>query len=290
MTEFLMSIHNPQKVILITGTSSGFGLLTASRLASSGHIVWATMRNLNKSSALETELKRRGAFATIRLIDVTKPETITAVINELIQTHGRLDVVINNAGYGLGGFFEDLTEEEIRQQIDVNLFGTQHIIRLILPIMRQQRNGCIINMSSIAGQTASPCFGAYNASKWALEGFSESLYHELSQFGIHVVLVEPGSYRTKIFEENARYGKNFNNPFSPYHELSQRLKDMVLKYIQNLKKDPEDVARLIERIINTPNPKLRYISDWSSWVHVQARKLIPAKIYHRIYQRILYGK
>src|SRR5271163_4899610 len=155
-----------QKVILITGCSSGFGLLTAVRLAAQGHFVWATMRDLSKKNFLEEELARRNAQATIRELDVTKPATIKNVVEEIQKTHSHIDVLINNAGYGIAGFFEDLGEEEIRSQMETNFFGVQKVCREVIPLMRQRSQGKIINISSIAGQVATPCLGAYNASKW----------------------------------------------------------------------------------------------------------------------------
>jgi NAD(P)-dependent dehydrogenase (short-subunit alcohol dehydrogenase family) len=181
-----------QRVILITGCSSGFGLLTAARLAAKGHFVWASMRDLSRKKLLEDELAKRQTQAFIRELDVTKPSTIKKVIEEIQKTHFHIDVLVNNAGYGLAGFFEDLSEEEIRAQMEVNFFGVQSVCREVIPLMRRRSQGKIINISSIAGRVASPCLGAYNTSKWALEAFSESLYYELGLFGISVSLVEPG--------------------------------------------------------------------------------------------------
>ena len=132
---------NNQKVILITGCSSGFGLLTAARLASQGHFVWATMRDLSKKQPLEDELAKRNTQAVIRELDVTKPSTIKDVIEEIQKTHFHIDVLINNAGFGIGGFFEDLSEEEIRSQMEVNFFGVQNVCREVIPLMRKRLTG-----------------------------------------------------------------------------------------------------------------------------------------------------
>jgi NAD(P)-dependent dehydrogenase (short-subunit alcohol dehydrogenase family)/Tfp pilus assembly protein PilF len=288
-----------QKVILITGCSSGFGLLTAVRLAARGHLVWATMRDLSKKSSLESaifpvpstsqgfNLAQRQTQVFIRELDVTKPSTIKNVIEEIQKTHGRVDVLINNAGYGIGGFFEDLSEKEIRSQMEVNFFGVQSVCREVIPLMRKHRQGKIINISSIAGRVASPCLGAYNVSKWALEAFSESLYFELALFGISVVLVEPGSYPTDIFTKNAHYAKDFDNAQSPYFLFSQRLKDLSQKTIKKLKKDPDDVAKLIENIVNKSHPRLRYVSDFSSWARTMLQRILPACLMSRIFKKII---
>ncbi len=278
-----------QKVILITGCSSGFGLLAAVRLASQGHFVWATMRDVSKKEPLETALAQKNAQANIRTLDVTKPSTIKDVIDEIQKIHGHIDVLINNAGYGIAGFFEDLTDEEIRAQMDVNFFGVQHACREVIPLMRKKGKGKIINISSVAGLVSSPCLGAYNASKWALEAFSESLYYELGLFGIQVVLIEPGSYPTKIFTQNAHYAKNFENPQSPYFHFNQKLKTISQNATRKLNRDPDEVARLIAKIVENPHPRLRYVSDFMSWLRVTAQKILPPSLTLFIFRRIIDG-
>ena len=280
---------NNQKIILITGCSSGFGLLTAARLATRGHIVWATVRDLARKAPLVKELAKRNTQAVIRELDVTKPATIKNVVEEIQKMHGRIDVLINNAGYGIGGFFEDLSEEDIRRQMEVNFFGVQNVCREVIPLMRQRLQGKIINISSISGQVATPCLGAYSASKWALEAFSESLYFELGLWGISVCLVEPGSYPTNIFTHNAHYAKNFDNAQSPYFPFSQKMKNMLQQSISKLNRDPEDVARLIEKIIHKSHPRLRYVSDFSSWARVMMQKILPSRLTASIFRRVFYA-
>lgn len=279
---------NDPKVILITGCSSGFGLLFAARLAAAGHCVYATMRDLTKQDALLQETARRGGKVHVRCVDVNQEASIKHVVDEIMLAQGRIDVLINNAGYALGGFFEDLTEEDIRAQMETNFFGVQRVCRLVLPCMRQRNNGLIINMSSIAGQTATLCLGAYNASKWALEGFSESLYYETAPFGIKVVLVEPGSYPTQIFTANAKYGKNYLAASSPYYQYTRRIIEFMEGYVRQLKRDPEHVARLVERIINTPNPRLRYASDFAAWARIVFSKITPPWVYSFLFKKIIF--
>lgn len=280
---------NPSaKVVLITGTSSGFGFITAVHLASKGHHVYATMRDIRKKDFLISEAGKEGGKLKVLELDVTKPSTITSVIKVIATDHGYLDAVVNNAGYGLGGFFEDLTEDEIRQQMEVNFFGVQNVSRAVIPLMRSRRKGRIINISSIAGLNASPCFGAYNASKWALEGFSESLYHELKLFNIDVCLIEPGTYKTKIFFDNAKYGKNFDDPSSPYYQMSQHLKSMVLKYVKKTDKDPRRIAVLVEKLLHRKNPRFRNFPDAETKFLLGLRRILPFSVYSKITQRVLY--
>lgn len=173
--------------------------------------------------------------------------------------------------------------------MEVNFFGVQNVCREVIPLMRRRSQGKIINISSIAGQISSPCLGAYNASKWALEGFTESLYFEMALFGISVCLVEPGSYPTKIFSDNARYAKNLDDPQSPYYRFSQKLKEIAQKYTSNIKRDPEAVAGLIESIINKSHPRLRYVSDLSSWARIMIQKAMPPSLFGHFIRRFLYA-
>ncbi|HBR14017.1 MAG TPA: short-chain dehydrogenase [Candidatus Omnitrophica bacterium] len=275
-------------VILITGSSSGFGFITASRLASKGHQVIATMRNTQKKDALLDEVKKRGGTLEISQLDVIKKDSIKETIARVIKEYGHIDVLINNAGFGIGGFFEDLTDEEIRQQMETNFFGVQNVTREVIPHMRQRRRGKIINISSVSGFSASPCFGAYNASKWALEAFSESLRYELKLFNIDVVLIEPGTYKTNIFFENARYAKNFDNPQSPYYPISQFLKAKVMKFVNACRKNPENVAALIEKLIIQQHPPFRNIPDWEGKILYICRKILPFGLYSWIIKQALF--
>jgi NAD(P)-dependent dehydrogenase (short-subunit alcohol dehydrogenase family) len=281
--------HSP-KVILITGTSSGFGLLTAAHLSSQGHHVYATMRDTRKKEVLLNEVKKGGGRVTVLPLDVTHKDSIANVTREIASEHGHLDVLVNNAGYGVGGFFEDLTDEEIRQQMDVNFFGVQNVTRLAIPLMRSRRKGTIINISSIAGLNGNPAFGAYNASKFALEGFSESLYHEMRLFGINVCLIEPGTYKTKIFFDNARYAKNFDNSESPYYSISQNLRKNVLEYVDKTERDPMRIAWLAEKLINHPRPPFRNFPDAETKILLAFKTLLPFRIYAALVGKYLYSE
>ncbi|MFQ6675511.1 MAG: SDR family oxidoreductase, partial [Fidelibacterota bacterium] len=189
-------------VVLITGCSSGFGLLTAARLSVRNHVVFATMRDLSAKGGLLKEVEKRGGNIRLLSLDVTDDDSIAGVHRQIVTEEGKLHVLVNNAGYGIGGFFEDLSEGEIREQMETNFFGVQKVCRAFLPLMRKTASipgeppVQIINISSPQGRSPYPGLGAYAASKWALEGFSESLYFELKPFGISVVVLEPGAHRT----------------------------------------------------------------------------------------------
>src|SRR3989338_4833125 len=262
-------------IVLITGCSSGFGLLTAARLAAKGYMVVATMRDLKKEGNLTSEVNRRGGAVEVLQMDVTDKLSVARAVEHVRMSHGRIDVLVNNAGYGIGGFFEDLTDEEIRAQMETNFFGVQNVTRAVIPLMRQCRSGKIINISSVAGFSTSPAFSAYNASKWALEAFSESLRYELQFFGIDVLLIEPGTYKTKIFYENAQYARHFDNPDSPYFVWSQHLRKKVMAYVNDCHKDPEEIGVMVEKLIRAKNPPFRNIPDIESQVLSWLRRGLP---------------
>lgn len=274
--------NKPFKVIVVTGCSSGFGLRIAARLSAKGYRVYPTMRDLSKKQDLVDEICFRGSSAEILSMDVTNIDSVNNAISSIFEKEGRIDVLVNNAGYGIGGFFEDLTQDEIRAQMETNFFGAQNVIRSVLPYMRQQRDGLIINISSISGLYALPCFGAYNASKWALEGFSESLLFELESFGIRVCLIEPGAYKTKIFYENRRYAANFFNKNSPYYCDSQIFQKRINDNIKIDKKNPEEIAESVERLIIAKDPPFRTIPDIRSQIIYGLKRFLPFCLYKQI--------
>ncbi len=285
----MSDVNFEPKVILITGCSSGFGLRTAVRLAQSGHRVVATLRDLSRNRTLLDEIQNIKKEIDLYQMDVKNKKDIKDVVRHVAAKYGYVDVVVNNAGYGIGGFFEDLTDEEIRAQMETNFFGVQNVTREVIPLMRQRRKGKIINISSIAGLSASPSFSAYNASKWALEGFSESLRYEMKIWGIDVCLIEPGTYKTKIFFENAHYAKNFNNENSPYFPISDFLKTKVKKYVDGCDKNLEDVPRLVEKLIQSRNPPFRNIPDIETKIMYSLRKLLPFSLYSALIFKTLFA-
>ena len=181
------------KVWLITGCSTGFGRALARLAAEKGDYVVATVRHNNQRADLEALGSGR---ITAVVMDVTHPDTVTAGVAEAVEKHGRIDVLVNNAGYGALGSVEEVAEEEVRRQFDVNVFGALRLIRAVLPHMRQQRAGHIINVTSIAGLQGFPGVGIYNGSKFALEGIGEALAADVRPLGIRVTNVEPGPFRT----------------------------------------------------------------------------------------------
>lgn len=266
------------KVIFITGCSSGFGLEIA-RLLCRTHRVYASMRNMRKKEALLNAIRPQENNLSLLECDVTQADSISSCVKIITEKEGRLDVLINNAGYGLGGYFEDLSESDIRAQLDTNFFGLQAVTRAFLPLLRQHRGGRIVMISSIAGLAGMPGMGAYNASKWAVEGFSESLYFELKPFGIDVVLVEPGPYQTNIFSRNLKLGAHAANAKSPYFKRTQALLHKIETGMSTMQGDPRDVASLVQRIIEKKSIGFRYLIGRSAWLRYLAKKWLPFSIY-----------
>lgn len=287
-----------RKIILITGCSSGFGLLSAARLSSLGYTVYASMRDLSKNNDLKVELKRRDTTCHMIELDVCDDVSIQKTINTITKQEGKLDILINNAGYGIGGFFEDLSEKEIRDQFETNFFGVQNVTRIALPLMRKTAKQSkdvfstkIINVSSAQGRSALPGLGAYGSSKFALEGFSEGLYFELYPFGIEVVLLEPGTFSTKAIDENSKEAHAGSNLQSPYFEFTNRLKALHSKILDTHRGvgDPEDVAIIIEKIIKRKKNKLRYLAGAQAKIRVGLRSILPFNWFSKIILKITMG-
>lgn len=244
-----------QKTILITGCSSGIGLETAVYLAGKGHRVYASMRDTNKKGDLVEAAKKAGVSVGIVRLDVTDEKSIKSAIGSILKKEGRIDVLVNNAGYGLSGFIEDISLDEMRAQFETNVFGLIRVTQEVLPSMRMERKGTIINISSVVGKIALPVIGMYSASKFAVESLTDSLRAELAQFGINVVAVEPGEIKTN-FDRSMRMARKSMNPSSPYFKYMKRFNDSDSRNADS----PLAVAKAIEAAIISDNPKSRYVA------------------------------
>jgi len=247
--------------------------------------VVASMRDLGRRQRLDEAAAAAGMTnkLDVRRLDITEFDRVPEFIAQLDGNYGRLDVLVNNAGFAMAGFAEDLLLEELRQQFETNFFGSVAVAKAVLPIMRRQRSGHIIMVSSIGGRISAPVIGAYDSSKFALEGWSESLRIETRSLGIRVVLVEPGSYQTDIWERNVRLGSAAVDRSSPNHERADRFSEMVKKVH---KADPLPVAKLITRIAQVPNPRLRYRVGFDSHLQFWLHTLLPWKMYEKLVIRV----
>ena len=244
------------RTVLITGTSGGFGLLTAVDLAKRGWRVIASMRNLERKGALEAALARSGAAQNVDIIqlDVTDQASIEkAVAQTLSITGGCLDAVVHNAGVAAGGAVEDIPEADLHRVMNTNFFGVVALTRALLPTFRKQRSGRIVIVSSESAFYGQPGNSIYVASKWAVEGWAESLVYEVDQFGIKVVLVEPGPYVTDIWQTSPR--------FAPSGSVYRRWSENVFRagdaHVAGKGRDPQEVAVKIAKVLEAQRPSFR---------------------------------
>jgi short-subunit dehydrogenase len=258
------------QVALITGCSSGIGYETALMLARNGFHTFATMRNTKKLDPLEEIIKKERLDLNVRELDVNDDRSIENTINCVKKEANRIDVLINNAGYGLVGFFEDLTLDEIRNQFETNFFGVLNITKKIIPIMRLQKSGIIINVSSGAGQVGFPGISAYVSTKFAIEGFSESLMYELFPYGIKVVIIEPGVIKTNFFR-NCIVSEHSMKKSSPYSRSLDKFQKNV-QLMQEHATSPFDVAKVILQVLGNNEPKQRYIVGNDVAMILEAKK------------------
>jgi NAD(P)-dependent dehydrogenase (short-subunit alcohol dehydrogenase family) len=243
--------------VLITGTSTGIGEATTKVLAARGWRVFATMRDLSKRGPLERSLNQAGVRANVELeqLDVTDAASIgDAVAAILLRTGNQLDAVVHNAGVAAAGAFEDLPAAEVRRVMETNFFGVLELTRHLLPSFRARRQGRIVIVSSEAAFAGQPANSIYCASKWAVEGWAESLTFELEPFGLDVILIEPGPYRTPIWESSPR----IKPPSSPYQGWMQGVSDAVDRYVVRSARDPQEVGDVIAGALEARRPRFRY--------------------------------
>jgi short-subunit dehydrogenase len=258
------------QVALITGCSSGIGYETALMLGRNGFRTFATMRNTKKSDSLQEIIRKEGLDVSIQQLDVNNNASIENTINNIKNEANRIDVLINNAGFGLVGFFEDLTLDEIRDQFETNFFGVLNITKKIIPIMRLQKSGTIINISSGAGQVGFPGISAYVSTKFAIEGFSESLTYELLPYGIKVVIIEPGVIKTNFFR-NCKVSEHSVKKNSTYSTSLDKFQKNI-EIMQEHATSPTDVAKVIIQVLGNSEPKQRYIVGNDVAMILEAKK------------------
>jgi NAD(P)-dependent dehydrogenase (short-subunit alcohol dehydrogenase family) len=266
---------SPKRTALITGASSGFGLLTAVTLARHGWRVLATMRDLARREKLEAAARAAGVLDRIEFhaLDVTSAAQIAALAELVAARPGPLDAIVNNAGFAMAGFADDVSDAELRRQFDTNFFGTVAVTRAFLPQLRRQGAGHIVILSSISGRMGFPGVSSYAASKFALEGWAETLRLEMKPLGIQVVLVEPGAFSTDIWTRNANISAGTMDPASP--NAARIAKWRVRMESTKPKANPQVVADGIAAILENPRPRLRYVFGTDAKMGVLLRSLLP---------------
>jgi len=258
-----------QKVALITGSSSGIGYETSLALARANYFTYATMRNTGKSASIQKIAKKENLSLDVIELDIDKENSIKSAVKKILEQKGRIDVLVNNAGYGLFGCIEDITMEDLRAQFETNFFGIVRLIQEVAPIMRKQGSGIIVNVSSVAGRIGFPGTPAYISSKFALEGFSECMRYELSPFGIKTIIIEPGVIKTNFFS-SMKVAKA--KPGSPYSEITEKVLNGV-KMMAEMGTPPIEVAKTIMKAIDTENPLPRYPVGSDAIMFLEAKKM-----------------
>lgn len=269
-----------KKVILITGASSGIGKTTALKFLSEDYIVYGLARSINKMKYLTQ------AGGKVMEMDVTKPIQVAEVVNLIIHKEQRIDVLINSAGYAIYGAIEHTSYELAKRQFEVNLFGMAEVTKAVLPVMRKQKSGKIINISSIGGKVYSPLGGWYHATKHAVEGWSDCLRVETKEFGIDTIIIEPGTIKTNFGQTRL---KNFVEPEnSPYSRIAESMKKVIANgYKPGNYSEPEVVSNTIFKAANSNNPKTRYTTGKRASSTLFFRKLFTDKFMDKMIYRTL---
>ena len=261
-----------QKVAVVTGSSTGIGFETSLTLARNGFYTYASMHKLEGRSKTITDIARNDSLP-LQLIelDVNDDKSVSNAIDTIFDERKRIDVVVNNAGYALRGALEETSMDEIRAQFETNFFGAVIVMKQVIPIMRKQRSGKIVNITSIGGRISIPLSAFYHGTKFALEGLSESIGYELEPFGIKIILIEPGVIGSNFWKNIKTANKASSNPNSPYIQLASTMSEAFKKIEQNAI-HPSEVAKVILDAVTSDNPQLRYLVGKDAAALMEARK------------------
>ena len=276
-----------ESVALVTGCSSGIGLETAIALGREGHFTYATMRDVKKSGNLDKIVNDECLPIKVLELDVDSEKSVDDAIAKIMEEKGRVDTLINNAGWGMWGAVEDVSIEEFKQQFETNFFSIIRLIQKVAPIMRKQKSGSIVNVSSVAGKIGFPVSPAYISSKFALEGLSECIRFELGPFGINVIIIEPGVIKTNFFDSMKMAKKS--NSDSVYNEITSKVVSGV-KMMAEMGTEPKEVADTIIKSINEEKPLPRYIVGNDAMMFLEAKKMKTDIEFENYIKKELYGE
>lgn len=254
-----MTTKTAQRVWFITGCSSGFGRLLAEEVLKAGDKVVATARNIATIADLEKTYPKTARAISL---DVTHRDQITAAVDQALEHFGHVDVLVNNAGYGLMAAIEEASDDEIKRVIETNVYGTVNVTRAFLPHFRARRSGHILNLSSIAGIISTAGLGFYNLTKFAVEGFTEALATELAPLGVKVTIIEPGPFRTEFLGGSAVFTKT---RIADYRETAGKVMDNLAGAAGSQKGDPLKAVEAIVQVVNSPEPPLRLLLGAAAW-------------------------
>ena len=276
-----------EKVAVVTGSSSGIGFETSLALAREGYFTFATMRDVKKAGTIKKIVEEENLPLKVIELDVDNEDSVENAIKSIIDEKQRIDVLVNNAGWGIWGTGEDVSLEEFREQFETNFFSIVRMIQKVAPTMRKQGSGNIVNISSIAGRIGFPVSTAYISSKFALEGFSESLRFELGEFGINVIIIEPGVIKTNFFD-SMRTAKKA--------DVGETYRDITSKVITGVKMmaemgtPPKEVANVIINSIKQEKPLPRYVVGNDAAMFLEAKKMKTDIEFENYLKKELYGE
>jgi NAD(P)-dependent dehydrogenase (short-subunit alcohol dehydrogenase family) len=262
-----------QKVAVVTGSSIGMGLETSLLLARNGFRTYAMMRNIEGGGAKQIAdiAKNENLPLEVIQLDVNNDKSVTDAINRIAEEKNRIDIVVNNAGFDLMGALEETSMDEIKAQFETNFFGAVRVMQAVIPMMRKQRAGIIVNTTSLGGRISFPLNSPYHATKFALEGLSESIQFELEPFGIKIIVIEPGGVGSN-FLKNLKWAANAPDPFnSPYKSMQNSMSEYFKQWAQNLS-HPSEVAKVILQAVTSDNPDFRYVVGKDAVMALEARR------------------
>ena len=276
-----------EKVALVTGSSSGIGFETSLALARNGFHTFATMRDLGKDEKIKQIIEKEDLSIEILELDVDSEESVNQAIKTVSEKKGRIDVLVNNAGYGMWGTVEDVSIDEFKKQFETNFFSIIRLIQKVAPIMRKQSSGNIVNISSVAGRIGFPVSPAYISSKFALEGLSESLRFELMPFGINVIIIEPGVIKTNFFDSMKLSEKSQQD--STYKEITDKVISGV-KMMAEMGTHPKEVANVVIKTLGEEKPLPRYVIGNDAMMFLEAKKMKTDIEFENYLKKELYGE
>jgi NAD(P)-dependent dehydrogenase (short-subunit alcohol dehydrogenase family) len=273
--------------VLVTGATDGLGRATAILLAERGYRVFAGGRSAERRADLERLARERNLPLEPLQLDVTSDASVEAAVAEIERRAGPVAAIVNNAGIGIGAAMEEISIDDLRKQLETNLFGVLRVTKRVLPEMRKRRRGRVINMSSVAGKIASPILGPYCASKHALEAVSDSMRLELYAFGVHVILIEPGYISTSIGRNSMELSATYSSAAakSPYAPVYQAFRASFANSMKNSRTTPEDCAAVILRAMEAGRPRARYAVTPEAKMALRMRWLLPDRVMDRMVRK-----
>ena len=275
------------KIALVTGSSSGIGFETSLALARNGFHTFATMRDLGKDEKIKQVIEKEDLSIEILELDVDSKESVNQAIKIILEKKDRIDVLVNNAGYGMWGTVEDVSINEFKEQFETNFFSIIRLIQKVAPIMRKQGSGNIVNISSVAGRIGFPVSPAYISSKFALEGLSESLRFELMPFGVNVIIIEPGVIKTNFFDSMKLSEKSQQD--STYKEITDKVISGV-KMMAEMGTDPKEVSDTVMKALKDEKPLPRYVVGNDAMMFLEAKKMKTDIEFENYLKKELYGE